>query len=460
MTKQIDQLAVIKELNALVCLSAGDLTLHSLPDLSLLSSFAPQTRGGGSTFALHTEIRHEPAASATPQPPPPTIRTTLALACKRRLILLSWVDGTTWNPLVELALPHQIRGMAFVDAADSSSDPTTNGSNSDGGATKLVAGFSTGEYGIVTLPTPDVKGAIKAPSLGDLFSPPIPLSEPKPAASARTGLTTGLSGLRNISGALGGALGGRKLDKNGVAKVPRVPRRAVRRGVQGVDEKEDEVLQRWLWEKEWGWTDAQREEGEVLVMRDSESAAGSYRAAHWTDAVLRRLGHTTFGRRSTKAGREDIPAQPDHITAGIGRRGARVASLHPLACRLCASCKHRQRFLNATARSITALHPRCPHPVRLVAGPVTRRAAGSTLTTRFNRSIFTRRSSGLYRIASAGLYRSLAHLVEHDTETAPIDPHLQVCVVAERAGIARGWSGTDALGCDDGELAETDRGAR
>ncbi|GAA5987416.1 hypothetical protein JCM10908_001946 [Rhodotorula pacifica] len=298
--KQIDQLGIIKELNALVCLAGGDLTLHSLPDLSLLSSFAPQTKGAGSTFALHTEIRPAAVDGSGQGQGPPTIRTTLALACKRRLILLSWVDGTTWNPLVELALPHQIRGMAFVDV-----DPAM-GTEKGADSTKLVAGFSTGEYGIVTLPTPDVKGAIKSPSLGDLFSLPVPLPSERPGSalgSASTtstitsntaatigggskGLATGLGGgLRSLGGALVGGALARKLDKNGVAKVPRVRTTRRRRGTASGQraggastnkerdaDEDEEVLKRWLWEKEWGWNDA--------PAADPDSGAGLMAAGH------------------------------------------------------------------------------------------------------------------------------------------------------------------------------------
>lgn len=282
MPHKIDQLAVIKELNALVCLAGGDLTLHSLPDLNLLSSFAPQTKGAGSNFALHTEIRHGVEVEGGV----PTIRTTLALACKRRLILLSWVDGTTWNPLVEVALPHQIRSMAFIDT--SAAGPSTAAAGTE--PTKIVAGFSTGEYGIVTLPTPDIKGAIKSPVLGDLFSLPIPLAErnatptasgaqPSSSATRAAGLATGLGGgLRSLGGALGGALA-RKLDKNGVAKVPRVPRRPLyRRGPGGAESKgedDEDVVKRWLWGEEWGWTD-EATSGEVLVVRDSKSLPGAF----------------------------------------------------------------------------------------------------------------------------------------------------------------------------------------
>lgn len=359
---KIDQLAVIKELNALVCLAGGDLTLHSLPDLNLLSSFAPQTKGAGSNFALHTEIRHGVEAEGGV----PTIRTTLALACKRRLILLSWVDGTTWNPLVEVALPHQIRSMAFVDASAGGTSTAATAAE----PTKIVAGFSTGEYGIVTLPTPDLKGAIKSPVLGDLFSLPIPLSErnatttasgavPSSSATRAAGLATGLGGgLRSLGGALGGALA-RKLDKNGVAKVPRVPRRPLyRRGPGGVESKgedDENVVKRWLWGEEWGWTD-EANSGEVLVVRDSESlpANAVFSILSYSSCLAYRPGRAaTFERQTTPC---VLPCllQSDHHLPRRGRRSARLPTLYHLA-RLSESCL--SRIDNSGSFGPAALYP-------------------------------------------------------------------------------------------------------
>ncbi|GAA5922564.1 hypothetical protein JCM1841_006202 [Sporobolomyces salmonicolor] len=245
--KAIDQLSVIKELNALVCMSGGDLILYSLPDLSLLSSFATQTRGTASLFALSTEIHHPSSTS----PGIPEIHTTLALACRRRLILLSWVDGT-WNPQVEVSLPHQIRGMAFEGR-------------------KIVAGFSTGEYGIVTLPPLEGKGAGEAPVLGDLFSLPLPIAEKTTKAGV-----PGLSGLGGLGlgaglGALSGLALGKKLEKNGVAGVPRAKGKAKMPQQIAARAREPENAEDgWLWGEEWGWeNENQEKEGEVLVVRDN-----------------------------------------------------------------------------------------------------------------------------------------------------------------------------------------------
>ncbi|GAA5890028.1 hypothetical protein JCM6882_009206 [Rhodosporidiobolus microsporus] len=254
--KAIDQLGVIKELNGLVCSSGGDVSLYSFADLALLSSFTAQTRGTCSLFSLSTSIRH-PASSQFPQ-----IHTTLALACRRRLLLLSWTDAT-WNPLVEVSLPHQIRGMAFTEEGS-----------------KIVAGFSTGEYGIVTLSTPDEEGGKATADLGELFTAPFPVAvEPKTGSLRGAASLPGFGALGGLGsavgfGALPGALG-KKLEKNGVVGVPkRVGKRDGKgkgpaRNAGGKEEREDEATS-WLWGKEWGWDDEEAGgKEEVLVVRDN-----------------------------------------------------------------------------------------------------------------------------------------------------------------------------------------------
>lgn len=241
------------------------MTLHSFPDLAVLSTFASQTRGTASLFALSTQVHH-PASSSSDAPGIPEIHTTLALACKRRLLLLSWVDGT-WNPQLEVSLPHQVRGMAFD-------------------ARRLVCGFSTGEYGVVTLPSLDDDSATKAqPVLGDLFSLPLALPE-RPSRTSVPGLG-GLSGLGNVVSL--GALGAlsKKLEKNGVVAVPRASRKGKlpQRSASGEPDKLD-VEKAWLWGKEWGWEDEdEAAEGEVFVVRESASCS-SYLACQGSADLL------------------------------------------------------------------------------------------------------------------------------------------------------------------------------
>ncbi|GAA5832662.1 hypothetical protein JCM11251_001402 [Rhodosporidiobolus azoricus] len=256
--KAIDQLGVIKELNGMLCLSGGDVSLYSFSDFALLSSFTAQTRASCSLFELSTSIRSSTASEF------PQIHTTLALACKRRLLLLSWTDAT-WNPIVEVSLPHQIRGMAFTEEG-----------------TKIVAGFSTGEYGIITLsPQPDDGGKATA-ELGELFHAPFPVAV---ESSSRVGSLRGATSLPGFGalGGLGSAVGlgalpgalGKKLERNGVVAVPRKmgkgdgKGKAPARNAGGREEKDDRATS-WLWGKEWGWDDNEAEmKHEVLVVRDN-----------------------------------------------------------------------------------------------------------------------------------------------------------------------------------------------
>ncbi|KAM0752115.1 hypothetical protein T439DRAFT_299856 [Meredithblackwellia eburnea MCA 4105] len=314
--KSIEQLGVIKELNAILCLSAGDLTLHSLPSFELLSSFASQTRAAASLFVLYTQIRYP--SSETPRRSnsasrgggggganggAPEIHSTLAIACKRRLVLFGWIDGS-WTQPRELSLPHQIRGMAFGESSPSSSAKGTK---------RIVAGFSTGEYGIITLPVlsnqPTVKGDPDppAPTLGELFTPPIPNAVASAAiatasASASAGgisagstlssygerfskaTGSGLIGLGGLAKATGlGALAnfslvGGKVDKNDVVAISRAPgsgKGKVEANANGNKrESSGEGLTAWLWGKEWGWPERKAdEEDEVLLVRENISLA-------------------------------------------------------------------------------------------------------------------------------------------------------------------------------------------
>lgn len=166
--------------------------------------------------------------------------------------------------------------------------PPGAGGGAEGNAKrKLIAGFSTGEYGIVTIPNKAVGGN---PSLGELFQPALPSFSvaPNPLTPQSTGLGSygerlgglakatgglGLAALGNLS--LGGVVGvGKKLDKNGVVVIPPLGNSGGRKDKAG--EKG-----RWLYGgNEWGWEEAVGNgngngrgggEGEVLVVRESES---------------------------------------------------------------------------------------------------------------------------------------------------------------------------------------------
>lgn len=188
---------------------------------------------------------------------------------------------------------------------------TFTGTEGVGGGRKIVAGFSTGEFGIITLGTLNSTtsgGNYTAPgsiaTLGELFTPNIPtsvlpsLSLPPisltnssiPTTTTNSGMTSSLSlsslslgtygerlgGLAKATSAgLGGGLvlgglakygglgmigGGKKVEKNGVVSIPRRKGKEVERSGAGS----------WLSNKDWGWEEEGDAEGEVLVTRESK----------------------------------------------------------------------------------------------------------------------------------------------------------------------------------------------
>ena len=272
--KSIDQLAVLKELNGLLCLSgapaiacgvcassltwaptAGDVTLHELPSFALIASFSPHTKGAASHFSISSNVSKVDGRA-------PEIHSTLAAACRRRLVLLRWLDGE-WRTPHEVALPHQIRSMSFA-----SSERTRQ--------INLVAGFSTGEYGIVYMPSTSSSGsAASQPTLSELFVPRIPQSsapaqsstQDSPTATSAPSTSFGLGSFgksANIfSGAL--ALGGRKLAENRVALVPRW------KGKRPARENERAGAVAWLYDDHL-WVNGEDDlEDQVLVVRNGES---------------------------------------------------------------------------------------------------------------------------------------------------------------------------------------------
>ena len=98
--KPIEQLCVIKEINSIVILSNdGNLALadiHSLKSQTVLNS---HTKSVANIFALDTSIRSSDSGLQA-EPGPPILCTTLAVGCKRRLVLFGWKDGEWQEPKV------------------------------------------------------------------------------------------------------------------------------------------------------------------------------------------------------------------------------------------------------------------------------------------------------------------------------------------------------------------------
>lgn len=175
---------------------------------------------------------------------------------------------------MEVALPHQIRGMAF--------------SEGDLGK-KIVAGFSTGEYGIVALPSlssqTNTKDAASQPTLGDLFTPTLPtaIASTSPAAQSSNnplgltalghygerfgGIAKATGGLAKATGNVMGlgvlGMGTKKIEKNLVVGLG---------SGTGAIKGNDSDATAWLFGKEWGWeSDDPNLKGEIIVARDRTS---------------------------------------------------------------------------------------------------------------------------------------------------------------------------------------------
>ncbi|SCV73601.1 BQ2448_7527 [Microbotryum intermedium] len=294
--RPIEQLVALDEVDAIACLAGGDLTIHSLPSLTLRSSFNQLTRATCSSIA-HTT--YATSAATTKQQ---EVHTLLALACRRRLILLSW-SGTGADAVAsnkEIALPHQVRGMSF---AEDEGEAAT--------ALKLVLGFSTGEYGIVTVPkgkhsaesgsepagkskirkvppgsaaAPNsATGMAEQPVLGELFTPTSASASSKDVAptSPSSAVAAGADGVKSSAlGSLGlgalslSALTTKKIDKNEVVSIPRKRRKAKRDGSEEGPEEDERrrTEEEWLYAKEWGWDDQEGGKGvasKVLVVREN-----------------------------------------------------------------------------------------------------------------------------------------------------------------------------------------------
>lgn len=136
----------------------------------------------------------------------PTVVTTLAIACRRRLCLFHWRDGQ-WQEPKELVLPHQVRSIAF---------PSPH---------SLFLGYSTSEYGTATLPYIREPSSKDPPKLSESFVPSLAQqsslsSSAGSSASHALGAIPGLGSLGGLAAKTGGYMGiGGKVDKNIVVKV-------------------------------------------------------------------------------------------------------------------------------------------------------------------------------------------------------------------------------------------------
>lgn len=187
--------------------------------------------------------------------------------------------------MTEVGLPHQIRAMSSVET--------------DKGR-KIMAGFSTGEYGIISLPILRMNGNGRDSMavLGDCFTPPFPQPVMTTVSSpTSTGLGTlggygerfgGIGGLAKATGnVMGlGALGSirtKKLDKNLVVTIP-----SLSKG-KGVELGRGNEHSGWLFAKEWGWeVEDLNNEDEVIVSRDCKHSRlpSITRSSYFSDTAM------------------------------------------------------------------------------------------------------------------------------------------------------------------------------
>ncbi|RDB25711.1 Vam6/Vps39-like protein [Hypsizygus marmoreus] len=117
----IEQLGFIKDINSLVVLSEGIVTLFPIPTL------APPTQlvkaKAAFSFAVHTSVQHlEPDAMPefssgedfTKMKLIPTLVTQLLIGCRRKVVIYSWRDGEAQEPK-ETYLPHSARIISFLN---------------------------------------------------------------------------------------------------------------------------------------------------------------------------------------------------------------------------------------------------------------------------------------------------------------------------------------------------------
>ena len=217
--KPIEQLGLIKELNSLVLLSDGNVTLVDLHTLSVQLSLQTHTKSQANIFALDSSVQSQASNSEGSGKAPlgtpgiPAVVTTLAVGCKRRCLLFSWRDSQWQEPKVclasqplsetfasshsvkqEVALPHQIRSLTFPA-------PST-----------LILGFSTSSYGKVALPSINAPNSAQ-PTLSDFAvtaDEAVAQSSPSaaPAATDKSGIAFGgLASLGGLALKTGGYMG-------------------------------------------------------------------------------------------------------------------------------------------------------------------------------------------------------------------------------------------------------------
>lgn len=107
-SRAVEQLAIIKEANTLVSLSAYHISLHDLGSYELIETL--QRTKNATCFAVTSNIVKDAATGI------PEIISRLAVAVKRRLILWRWHAGELNDDVAEIVLPEAIRTITWATA--------------------------------------------------------------------------------------------------------------------------------------------------------------------------------------------------------------------------------------------------------------------------------------------------------------------------------------------------------
>lgn len=106
---KIEQLALIKEAKLLVSLSGGYVSIHDLQTYELHEQLT-KTKGA-TTFAITSNIVNDPETGV------PSIVSRLAVAVKRKILLLTWRDMEPESDVAELVLVSGIKTLTWISGA-------------------------------------------------------------------------------------------------------------------------------------------------------------------------------------------------------------------------------------------------------------------------------------------------------------------------------------------------------
>lgn len=139
--RAIEQLAIIKEANILLCLTDGHVSIHDLQSQNYdLQEQLAKTKGA-STFAVTSDIVRDPSTGI------PSLVSQLVVAVKRRLLLWSWQDTELSLNAVEITLAAAPRTLTWASC------------------TKIVCGLNSG-YVIVDVQSREVSDILGSGSIG------------------------------------------------------------------------------------------------------------------------------------------------------------------------------------------------------------------------------------------------------------------------------------------------------